>query len=69
MNAEPKPAKRTRLQRRLISGLWFLAIMGTLAIAAARPYIGFLVGLGVIGLSIVFPAEGDCAAPKSGKSK
>lgn len=65
MNTEPKPPKRTRLQRRLISGLWFVAIMGTLAIAATRPYIGFFVALGVIGLSIVFPGEGDCATVKS----
>jgi hypothetical protein len=56
-----------KIWRRLISAVWFVAITGTLALAGAKPLLGFPVALGLIFLSIVFPGNNSCATGDANK--
>lgn len=53
--------RRVPWTRRAISAVWFVAIAGTLFVAAVEPLLGLPVALGLIFLSIVFPGESSCA--------
>ena len=70
MNVEPRrsypSAKSAKLRRRLISAVWFVAIMGTVGLAGANPLLGFPVALGLIFLSIIFPGENPCGVGELG---
>ena len=59
-----RPKTRPSLRSLAISSAWFVAILGTLALAVAEPLLGFPVGLGLIFLSILFPGENPCGGGK-----